>query len=438
MKSTTNKLITTLTVLALMLGVGMVNAMAGSPFATPPFATPTFATEEAALDVYRDGTCLHSFTMQELEEIAKTEGAKKYTFSSFNTYPSPQLSEEVEGPTVEGILNEALEQTGETTVQIGDLQLIGFRASDGLEEKFMKQSLLCKRWYYPNFRQEQGRSGHAVLESSMADPSEVPAVISLREEGKAHGEEGHYDVGRLLFGQLVPNEQNHSMFVKYMATKDTEKIANRGRITIYSDTAQTLRPISTTDQGKSGAVKTGTKIALDRSVNPSHTEGGSRYWIFFTTDGSEPDMTSEMYNYNNLNFGSASEKINYPVMTDTDTVTLKTRVCSYDRVDSEVASFTFCQPLGTPVMKKLTGKGKSITVNWKAVAHAEGYQIQRSMKKSGGFKTVKTVKGGKTVSWKNSGLKKGKTYYYRVREYRTVGDSKVYSSYSAVKYKKVK
>lgn len=399
---------------------------------------PAFAGEEAALDVYRDGTCLRSFTMQELETIAKEEGAKKYTFSGFNTYPSPKLVEEAEGPTVEKILNEALKSEGASADQLGDTQLIGFRAGDGLEEKFTKGTLLTARYYYPNFRQEQGRNGHAVLESSMADPVEMPAIISLREEGRAYGEDGNYDVGRLLFGQLAANEQNHSMFVKYLATGDTGDAVKRGRIIVYSDTAQTLHPIKTTDQGKSGAVKAGTRIAPDRSVNRSHTEGGSRYWIYYTTDGSEPDMTSEMYNYNNLNFGKKDERINYPEMSGSDMMALRTKVYSYDRLASEVSEFTFCQPLGTPALKKLARKGKAITVSWKAVTHAEGYQIQRSMKKGSGFKTVKTVKGGKIRSWKNTGLKKGKTYYYRVRAYRVVAGEKVYSSYSAVKYKKVK
>ena len=68
-----DNLITILAVLVLLLGMGLVSAKAG----------PAFAEGEAALDVYQDGTCLHSFTMQELEDIAKAEGAQKYTFSGF-------------------------------------------------------------------------------------------------------------------------------------------------------------------------------------------------------------------------------------------------------------------------------------------------------------------------------------------------------------------
>ena len=423
-----DNLITILAVLVLLLGMGLVSAK----------ASPAFAEGEAALDVYQDDTCLHSFTMQELEDIAKAEGAQKYTFSGFNTYPTPKPCVEIEGPTVEGILETALEESGSGLEQIAGTQLIGFRASDGLEEKFMKDSLFTQRYYFPNFRQEQGRSGHAVLAESMADPVPVPAVISLREEGKAYGEEGRDEPGRLLFGQIVPNEQNHSMFVKYMVTGDKEKASMRGRITIYSRTAETLNAIATTDHGRSGALKSGTEIVLDRSVNLSHTEGGSRYWIYYTTDGTEPDMTSEMYNYNNNSFGQTGEKINFPAMAETDTMQLRVKVYGYDRLPSEISEFTFCQPLARPVMKKPALKGRTITVKWKAIPGAEGYQIVRATKKSGKYKTVKTIKNAKTVSWKNTKLKKGKTYYYKIRAYRTVAGKPVYSSYSAVKYKKVK
>ena len=86
----------------------------------------------------------------------------------------------------------------------------------------------------------------------------------------------------------------------------------------------------------------------------------------------------------------------------------------------------------------LTAGSKAATVSWKKVNKADGYQIQRSTKKSSGFKTVKTIKKGSTVKYKNTGLKSGKTYYYKVRAYKVINGVKYYSKWSTVKNIKVK
>lgn len=94
--------------------------------------------------------------------------------------------------------------------------------------------------------------------------------------------------------------------------------------------------------------------------------------------------------------------------------------------------------LAKPKIKSVKAGKKKLTVKWAKVKGASGYVIYRSAKKSGGFRKVKTIKKGKTVSFKNTKLKSKKTYYYKIRAYRTVKGKKVYSAYSAVKGKKVK
>lgn len=91
-----------------------------------------------------------------------------------------------------------------------------------------------------------------------------------------------------------------------------------------------------------------------------------------------------------------------------------------------------------PVLSKPTkakakkGGSKKIKVSWKKVDGASGYKVYRSLKKSKGYKCVKTQKGAKSVNYTDSKLKKGKRYYYKMRAYRKVGKKTVYSSYSAV------
>ena len=86
----------------------------------------------------------------------------------------------------------------------------------------------------------------------------------------------------------------------------------------------------------------------------------------------------------------------------------------------------------------LKAGSKNATVTWKKVNGADGYQIQRSTKKSSGFKTVKTVTKGSTVKYKNTKLKSGKTYYYKVRAYKEISGVKYYGKWSAVKNIKAK
>ena len=64
--------------------------------------------------------------------------------------------------------------------------------------------------------------------------------------------------------------------------------------------------------------------------------------------------------------------------------------------------------------------------------------IYRSLKKTSGFKAVKTITKGTTLTFTNKSLKKGKRYYYKIRAYRTVSGKKVFSAYSAVKYVRIK
>ncbi len=104
------------------------------------------------------------------------------------------------------------------------------------------------------------------------------------------------------------------------------------------------------------------------------------------------------------------------------------------KVSNSLALYYLTKP--TP---KVSAKAAGILVKWNKNASANGYQVQFATNK--GFtknkKTV-TVKKAKTVSttWKKG--TKGKTYYVRVRTYKTVNGKKYYSIWSVVKKVKAK
>ena len=74
----------------------------------------------------------------------------------------------------------------------------------------------------------------------------------------------------------------------------------------------------------------------------------------------------------------------------------------------------------------------SISLTWKKVSGVTGYQIYRSTRKNSGFVKVATVKGVGTVTYEDTGLSAGETYYYKVRAYKSGSKKTAVASYSAV------
>ena len=90
-------------------------------------------------------------------------------------------------------------------------------------------------------------------------------------------------------------------------------------------------------------------------------------------------------------------------------------------------------------VKKVTGASKSlkVTVN-KKTTQVSGYEIQYSTSKKFTSAKTKTITSAKTTSTTIKSLKAKKTYYVRVRTYKTVNGKKYYSGWSTYKYVKTK
>ncbi len=94
--------------------------------------------------------------------------------------------------------------------------------------------------------------------------------------------------------------------------------------------------------------------------------------------------------------------------------------------------------MSVPRIKKaaVTSK-KKVKLTWNRDSKATGYYIYRSNKKKGGYKKVKTITKNKSVTWTDSGVKKGKTYYYKIRSYVKTSSGNAASGYSGAKAAKV-
>ena len=94
-------------------------------------------------------------------------------------------------------------------------------------------------------------------------------------------------------------------------------------------------------------------------------------------------------------------------------------------------------PLATTLSSLKSSKAKQLTVKWKKGTAMTGYQLQYADNKS--FSSAKTKTAKKTATTATlTGLTSGKTWYVRIRAYKTVDGTKYYSAWSAALKKKVK
>ncbi|MCI8327584.1 MAG: hypothetical protein HFI37_07390 [Lachnospiraceae bacterium] len=75
---------------------------------------------------------------------------------------------------------------------------------------------------------------------------------------------------------------------------------------------------------------------------------------------------------------------------------------------------------------------KNLEIKWKKKSGANGYYLYRSLSKDKDYQKIATIEKGDVVSYKDSGLTAGKTYYYKIKS-RNKGDgASGYSNYSKV------
>lgn len=95
-----------------------------------------------------------------------------------------------------------------------------------------------------------------------------------------------------------------------------------------------------------------------------------------------------------------------------------------------------------PVLSKTTitvsSTSKKATIKWNKVLGASGYKVYSATSSNGTYSLKKTITSINTLSYTNTNLVSGKTYYYKVRAYRNVNGKVVYGPYSDVKSKKIK
>lgn len=85
--------------------------------------------------------------------------------------------------------------------------------------------------------------------------------------------------------------------------------------------------------------------------------------------------------------------------------------------------------LSKPIIKVNCINTTSCKLSWNKVDNASDYYVYRATSKNGKYTQLKKLSGNSALSYKNTGLKPGKTYYYKVKAYDKKGTyHSVYSS----------
>ncbi|MDD4377541.1 MAG: DUF4430 domain-containing protein [Eubacteriales bacterium] len=117
-------------------------------------------------------------------------------------------------------------------------------------------------------------------------------------------------------------------------------------------------------------------------------------------------------------------------LVDADALGLKTD----EQIASEKNAKIIKGIKATKISVKSKAKKGAIIVRWtKSKGYkVDGYKVYRATKKNGKYKVVRTTA---KRNYKNTAVKKGQIYYYKVRGYRTVDGKKVYTKSSKLTYR---
>lgn len=148
--------------------------------------------------------------------------------------------------------------------------------------------------------------------------------------------------------------------------------------------------------------------------------------------------TSKNGKYKQVAKVSGGRKTSYKDKTVSAGKTYYYKVRAYKNSDGKIGRGTFSGAKKVWTLKQvvITGTsgtaGNAVTLKWAKVSKSGGYRVYRSTKADTGFKLVKEVTSADKLSYKDTGVKAGKVYYYRIAAYAKSGGKEVsQGSYSA-------
>ena len=153
------------------------------------------------------------------------------------------------------------------------------------------------------------------------------------------------------------------------------------------------------------------------------SKGANKYVVEKSLDGTTYELVEELPNEGTLVQES---------QTVGSTYYFRVKACNSKENCSKWVSVNLKQTTKTPKVT-LTTKSKKVIATLGSVNESDGYQLYGSTKKSGKYSLLHEFSSEEELLEYTQKTKKGITYYYKVRSFKVVDVSRVYSPYSKVK-----
>ncbi|MDD4237290.1 MAG: chitobiase/beta-hexosaminidase C-terminal domain-containing protein [Desulfotomaculaceae bacterium] len=236
------------------------------------------------------------FTLDELKSMQDALAGACY--SAVNNWPAKKF---IVGKGVQ--VSHLLQKAGIKE----DAKTIVFRAADGYNASFTREQLDEKRFYFPN-----------LMKYSTEGAVEVPSILAWEyEEDTSDLSEATSGKLRLLIGQITLHDVATAAFVKGVTTIEVLTAPPGQWSTVKAEPAP-------------GKVKPGTEVVL------SHPQK-DLVKIYYTLDGSAPDVQSLLYNPSTSYF---QPDLNKPIPVN-QPVTIKAVAIGCGKYNSQVATFKY-------------------------------------------------------------------------------------------------
>ena len=166
-------------------------------------------------------------------------------------------------------------------------------------------------------------------------------------------------------------------------------------------------------------------------INPRHLKNVTiKVGVKCTYTGGKRNATVKMYNDNHRLKIKRDYTLSYKnnVNTGIGTVTIKGRGNFTGTVKK---NFYVLPKKATITSVIMNTKNTKATITWKKDNQASGYAVYSSRSKNGKYNKIKVIKSKNTTKYTVNNLKSSRTYYFKIRAFKTIKGKRQYSKYSS-------